>query len=880
MSTGFTAIFDAQDRISQVFLDIAQAGRRMESTFDSIGSSGNDSMAQVSSAIGTTSSNGIQDFNHLSSSGVEAFSQIENASEDMSTSSGGALDKLGSSMSALKGVAGGLVAAFALDKVIDLFNEADAATRKLQASTGVVGDEATQLQSTLRGVYADNFGTDWDDVATSVATVNQFLKGTGEDVKAATENALGLRDVFEYDVNESMRANSAIMKNFGVTSEQAFNLIAQGSQQGLNFSGELLDNISEYSVQFGKFGFGAEDMFNIFSNGAKNGAINLDKVGDAVKEFSIRAIDGSNTTIDGFTKLGMSSDDMAKKFGAGGDTAKNAFYETIKAIKAIDDPVKQSIVGVDLFGTQWEDLGAQVITSLGDVGDGFDKTKDSMAQINKIQYSSFSSALEGIGRQLQVSLLMPIGDALLPVLSKFSNWFAEIGTPAIQAFGSFLSTTFSNLGTFLSPFVDEGLKTLGDFWNNASTIFQGSSIESNLTSVGETIQTKLQGVFEKLPDIASKASAGFSTVVDGLSGVRDSLLPVIESIVDMFTNQYLPGIIDNVVATIDCFTELGVFWSDVVGNTILPCVAGIVDAFQTYLMPIVSDVIGYLVNDVFPILRDAMLFFTTTILPILKEGFETIFPQIQSIVENCFIMINYFWNSTLKPTIDAIMAAFAFAWPFIKGYVEAAVTQIIDIFGGLFQALNGVIEFITGVFTGDWSKAWQGVKDIFGGCFNALAGLVKGPINAVIGLINGAFEHIGSISVDIPDWIPEALGGGKHFGISLPKIPMLAQGTDFWKGGKALVGEAGPEIVSGPQVLDMASGSKVMSAKDTKALLSKSINSSRNSGSVQNTFIFQAPNMKDIQVSSKEELLEVAYQYIVRMLEDEIDGGGDSVVDF
>ena len=86
--------------------------------------------------------------------------------------------------------------------------------------------------------------------------------------------------------------------------------MTQGMQSGLNFSDELFDNIDEYSVQFKKLGLDAEDMFSVFANGAQNGAFNLDKIGDAVKEFSIRAIDGSDTTKQGFEALGMNADEM------------------------------------------------------------------------------------------------------------------------------------------------------------------------------------------------------------------------------------------------------------------------------------------------------------------------------------------------------------------------------------------------------------------------------------------------------------------------------------------------------------------------------------------------------------------------------------------
>ena len=86
-----------------------------------------------------------------------------------------------------------------------------------------------------------------------------------------------------------------MMKQFGVTSDEAFNLIAQGAQNGLDKNGNLLDSINEYSVHFKQLGFDAEDMFNMFSNGAKAGVFDVDKLGDAVKEFGIRCKDGSNT---------------------------------------------------------------------------------------------------------------------------------------------------------------------------------------------------------------------------------------------------------------------------------------------------------------------------------------------------------------------------------------------------------------------------------------------------------------------------------------------------------------------------------------------------------------------------------------------------------
>lgn len=130
-----------------------------------------------------------------------------------------------------------------------------------------------------------------------------------------------------------------MMDNFGISGEEAMNLIASGAQNGLDYSGELLDSISEYSVQFGKMGLDAEDMFAIFQKGAESGAFNLDKVGDAVKEMSIRVVDGSDTTREGFELIGLNADEMSAKFAAGGEMAKEAFNETIDALAAMEDPL-------------------------------------------------------------------------------------------------------------------------------------------------------------------------------------------------------------------------------------------------------------------------------------------------------------------------------------------------------------------------------------------------------------------------------------------------------------------------------------------------------------------------------------------------------------
>lgn len=302
---------------------------------------------------------------------------------------------------------------------IKFSSDSQDAFQQFTAATGAATEEMGKYKDMINNVYKDNFGESINDVAEAMATVNQNMSYLDDSaLQRCTEYAYTLSDTFGYDVAESTRAADTLIKNYGVSAREAFNLITQGAQSGMDYSGEMIDSINEYSVQFKKLGLDAEDMFSIFANGAQNGAFNLDKVGDAVKEFSIRAIDGSDTTKQGFEALGMDAAKMAEKFGAGGDTAKEAFNEVIKGLASMNDPVAQSTAGVNLFGTMWEDLGPQVITSMSTASDAIDKNRESVEELVNVKYDTLSGALGGLWRTIQVDVLQPIGNQLIPYVTK------------------------------------------------------------------------------------------------------------------------------------------------------------------------------------------------------------------------------------------------------------------------------------------------------------------------------------------------------------------------------------------------------------------------------------------------------------------------------
>lgn len=533
----------------------------------------------------------------------------------------------------------------------------------------------------MQEVYGNNYGDSMADVADAVATVKQQMQGLSDgELQRVTEGAFALRDVFQYDVAESVRAANALVNNFGVSGDEAMNLIATGAQNGLDFSGELLDTISEYSVQFAKVGIDADQMFQIMQAGADSGAWNLDKVGDAIKEMSIRVVDGSDTTAAGFEAIGMNADVMAQKFAAGGDTAQQAFQDTIQALADMEDPVQQNIAGVNLFGTMWEDLGPEVVEQLASITDEAYAAGDELQNMQEVKYDNLGDALKGLGRQLETELL--------PLANEFTGFVTDIVQEIdLSGLGKKLTAGVKAAFQYVMPIIQPLIKPIRDVF---SSLFSGD--------IGAGIEEFMAGLQGPLTAI----SQALAPLITGFMSLAQQVFPVLAQV-------------GQVVAT--AFAHL---------------VAAVSPLVQAILPPL-----GTLISAV----GQAFMAMVSTVMPPITEFIQFITPAFQ----------------------------------------------------GLMTVLQNVINFVVNIFTENWSAAWNNVTNIFGTIWGGIVGLVKGPINAVIGIINSAIGAINSISVTIPDWVP--LVGGQTLGFNIPQIPMLATGGTITEPMLAVVGDAPETIV-------------------------------------------------------------------------------------
>lgn len=605
----------------------------------------------------------------------------------------------------------------------DLGGEWQTATNQVAASTGAAGKELEGLRDVMEDVYAANYGDSVADVGDAVAMVNRNMANLDQNgLTAATEGALALRDAFEYDVAESTRAAEAIRKNFGSSAEEAFSLIAAGAQNGLDYSGELIDTINEYSSQFAKLGFDADGMFNILQAGADGTAWNLDKVGDAIKEFSIRAIDGSDTTVEAFTSLGYNAEELMATFAAGGEGANDAFFDVLDTLMAVDDQVERDALGVALFGTQWEDLGVEAMEAMANASQAAYDTGDAMEQINQVKYNDLDSALQGIGRQIEVALL-PAADAMYqslmsnmpeisaaieevsPVVAEIAEDFADWAGGAISEGLPVLVDGIRDFADWAGKAYEKAKPFLSFLWEHKGTVLAVAAGAKAL-SVGMGAANKASTLATKAATVATKA---MSAAVKFLTSPMGMTLGIITAVAAALVLLYKNW--DTVKA-----------WLVNFGNT-----------------------------------------------------------------------VNQIWTNFSNMVGNAI-AAIGQKFPLLGAYLQGwweSIQAAVDNVKAIFQ---NIIDFISNVFSGNWSAAWQNIVNIFGNLFGMIVNLAKAPINGVISAINWVLSKINSISVTIPDWVPGV--GGKTLGFNIPTIPQLAEGGVATSPTLAEIGEGGePEAV-------------------------------------------------------------------------------------
>ncbi|MGH2386060.1 MAG: phage tail tape measure protein, partial [Candidatus Limnocylindria bacterium] len=425
---------------------------------------------------------------------------------------------LGAAMGATAGAALGLMG----QQVVNL---GDGLT-VLQAQTGRTNAEMAGYEDRLRRMHASNFGEDYQDLARSLATVEQQLGLTGDEADNVTIAALTLRNTFEIEVAESIKATRPLMQNFGIDGVAAMDLITVGMQQSGGAGDDLLDTFQEYSSNFRDMGFSAQEFLAILLDGLENGVRNTDFLADAVKEFDIRIRDGSTSTRDALTALGIDFAEFEQALGSGAMSGAEAMEMINTALRGVGDTTVQEQLGTALYGATWENVGVQAILAMdqtegrvAELGDMIPGAAQGMADAI---YSGPTSAFDAMTRSI-------VG-AITGGLEPFQPALQAIA-PLLAGFGPMLPMITSGLGGMVGALA----ATTAGTWalHVAKTALLGP-IGLIIAIVGALFaawQTNFGG-------IQQITAAVWGAVTDAIGGFIDFLVGVFGPVIDAFAGAW------------------------------------------------------------------------------------------------------------------------------------------------------------------------------------------------------------------------------------------------------------------------------------------------------------------------------------------------------
>lgn len=667
-------------------------------------------------------------------------------------------------VTAVAGAIGGM--ALAIKTGVNQATELDDAMAKFQAQTGASSNEMSKFKNIARDVWSNNFGEDVSDVADMMGRVKQQMQGISDvDLKNVTEDLLTLRDTFDMDENETLRGAQQLMKQFGITSQEAFDLMATGAQNGLNKSDELGDNISEYSGKFAQAGYSADEYFQLMQNGLDGGAYNLDKVNDAINEVTTRLVDG---TIEGaLDSFDTKTQDVFKAWQEGRATQKDVVNAIVEDISKTTNEQEKLNKSATAFGTMGEDFNAGFIQSLTTVGDKYKDVEGAMDKVKEIANGGLKNALSGLGRAFLDSFT-PIGELITPILAGIIGLITVAIQGIQQGFakvGDVISSVLSKIDTsgiteltnqvseVLAPAFDEVRKAIDEMKSALEPI--AKDILSKIIDVIQNIVNQAQKILTVVgPPIISVVKKIISTVSEFMPLIT-SILTIVGSVVGgiiSFINMVVRYTGTAIATAMGFIMSIVQIISAIVAN-IWSIILTVATNIWSKISEVITAIIGF-VSNLFKTVSDII----NNIWSKIQDTMNRVGDKVKGVIDN----INKYFNN-VKSTVSDV---FNGIWSKVQSVMDNVGNKISNVLQGIQNAWSGLKGFVSGVFGG------------IEGAVSSLVGSVKGMVNGVIGGINGAIGIINKIP-------------GVHIG----RIPRLERGGVLKRGQIGLLEGNGAEAV-------------------------------------------------------------------------------------
>lgn len=592
---------------------------------------------------------------------------------------------------------------------------------------------------------------------------------------AAVGTALGAVATAGIKYNAEIEQYQTAFETMTGSAEEAAQVVEQLRDIGASTPFELPD-LAETTQLLMNYGFEAQeaiDSMQMLGDISQGSADKMQRVATAYGQMSSAGK--------------VSLEDIKQMIDAGFNPLQEISESTGESMSSLYDRISKGTISVDEItasmeratsegGKYFQSMQKQSQTFSGQLSTLKDNANEFMGAITQGIFQSLSTGLlpQAISAVQQLQTAFETGGATAAIslagsiignfITQMTAKIPEVIPIVVQLLSTFTQAITDNAGTLVNAAMAI-LTGLGEAFTTLAPMV-ATLVLTFLTQFALYIQENQQMIIDALVNTVM----GFSTWIQENADTIATIVTTLFTALADAAIEFAPILLD---VALQLLEELGNYLAEnasmigeKIGDFIAAMLQWVIDNWDkiwevgTEIVKAIIEAIGSMISKV---------------VAVFKELIENCMAEVREWASEIWSTITQAWQSV----IDWIDGIFSGEWMDGIGALAEPLRGLLsglkEIWEGIKEVFSGVIDFIAGVFTGDWERAWEGVRSVFEGIWDALVGIVKTPINAIIGLINGVIRGINSISIDIPDWVP--LFGGSHIGFSIPTIPLLAQGA-------------------------------------------------------------------------------------------------------